>query len=102
MAAQGRSQWPQPAPPEGVTREPLFERKDTLITPLDIQRPEGYGIDNTVRAPTRILSGDDRYPRFPVQGEAVRPNPPSPRSAARASSSATTSPRKERKKKGKR
>jgi hypothetical protein len=75
MAAQGRSQWPQPAPPEGVTREPLFERKDTLITPLDIQRPEGYSIDNDVKAPTRILSGDDRFLRFPVQGEANRDNP---------------------------
>jgi hypothetical protein len=75
MAAQGRQQLPPPSPPAGVTREPLFERKDTLITPLDIQRPQGYSIDNTVRAPTRFIDNTDPNLRFPVQGDADRPNP---------------------------
>jgi hypothetical protein len=75
MAAQGRSQFPPPAAPAGVTRAPLFERKDTLITPLDIQRPQGYSIDNTVRAPTRFIDNTDPNLRFPVQGEADRANP---------------------------
>jgi len=75
MAAQGRSQWPKPPPPEGVTRAPLFERKDTLITPLDIQRPQGYSIDNDVKAPTRFVDSADPNLRFPVQGEANRDNP---------------------------
>jgi len=69
MAAQGRNQFPQPPPPAGVTRAPLFERKDTLITPLDIQRPEGYGIDNTVRAPTRFVDNADPNLKFPTAGE---------------------------------
>jgi len=75
MAAQARSQWPKPPPPAGVTRAPLFERKDTLVTPLDIQRPEGYSIDNDVKAPTRFVDSADPNLRFPVQGEANRDNP---------------------------
>jgi hypothetical protein len=78
MAAQARSQWPKPPPPAGVTYAQPFERKDTLITPLDIERPEGYSIDNTVRAPTRFVDNTDPNLRFPVQGEANRANPDEP------------------------
>ena len=73
--AQARSQFPPSPSPAGVTRAPLFDRKDTLVTPLDIQRPQGYSIDNDVKAPTRFVDSADPNLRFPVQGEANRDNP---------------------------
>jgi hypothetical protein len=67
-AAQAQSQWPKPALPEDLRRSPVFNDADVATIPLEMQRPQGYG-GADVRAPMPIFSDDDRFLRFPRQGE---------------------------------
>jgi len=70
MAAQGRSQWPAPPPPTNdMMRPPALNNADAAIMKLEVERPQGYGVEDDVRVPMQIFGGDDRVQRFPVAGE---------------------------------